>query len=167
METSSTTSTFSLPSDYDATEEYFKAFSKRDQPGSSMLQASDGSSLLASARSTLSEKPTPRLLSTGFGQFELAIETERDPQQRRALIEEYERQKDALDRNNPHDAEAARFYAAVARDDRVDVGQRLEYYRRAAAHTNAADAKRALLLEYTAFGARFQRASSPIDAIEK
>lgn len=150
-------SSFSLPSDYDATEAYYSAFSKRDVGHSSTLAASDGSQLLASARSTLSEKPTPRQLSSGFGQFELAIETERDPRHRRMLIQEYEHQKDALDRNNPHDAEAARFYLGVARDERVDASQRLEYYRRALAHTNATEAKAALLLEYKTFGAQFVR----------
>ncbi len=148
-----TTATFTLPSDYDATAEYYQSFSKRDEPRASDVVVRDD--LLQSARSTLSEKPTPRQVTSGFAQYELAIETERDGQQRRVLIDEYERQKDALDRTNPHDAEAAQYYVTVARSAVANASQRLDYYRRAIAHTNTLEEKRALQQEYVAFCARF------------
>ena len=158
-----------LPHDYDPQLEYVRhyavdGYSPSVSPGKGpvMRQDSFHSSVLLQKRAVLSaaageqQHVSPREIRRSLGMLELQIRLEQNLEQRLVLILEYEAFKARLDYDSPEDAEKARYALADARNERLDTGERLGFYRNAVRYTNEPQQKEALRLEYVQFCEQLQ-----------
>ena len=161
-------STFSLPEDYDPQREYVRhylvdGYTPVYSTGSLVMrQDSFHSKVLIQHRAVLQEamgeraQVSPRDVRNALSRLALQIRVETDLEKRQGLITEYEAYKNELDRDNPEDAEKARFSLNDARNTRLDPGERLGFYRNAVRYTNETSEKEKLRLEYVAFCERLK-----------